>query len=328
MMLAPEVETRPWAQQLAVDDATYRAQLAYLFERSDFYRRKLPAAGVTSDRAAGGLVDIAQLPLTEKHEIKATSIPDNPIGAHLCAAPADIVRIYSTSGTTGTPSYIPLTAGDLESWVTGSARSYAASGVTAGQRIVSSYNAGPFVAGAALAAFERIGLCHIPVGTGNTERLMKAIELLAPEVAVATPSYAAYVVEWAAERDLDLRGCSVERVLVAGEPGGGEPAFRAKLEQGWGATVTEAMGALQDRGAVVYEMGRVRVHDRAALERAACECYAIIQREFDRLLRVPGARRRELPDPFAGVRSSDNGRSAVRDGTPRGAGADAVREDT
>jgi phenylacetate-CoA ligase len=59
---------------------------------------------------------------------------------------------------------------------------------------------------------------------------------------VLTPSYAAYLIEWAAERDFDLQGSSVERVLVAGEPGGGEPAFRAKLEQGWGARVTEAMG--------------------------------------------------------------------------------------
>ena len=139
--------------------------------------------------------------------------------------------------------------------MTASARSYAASGVAAGQRIVSTYNAGPFVAGAALAAFERIGLCHIPVGTGNTERLMRAIERLRPEAAVLTPSYAAYLVEWAAERDVDLRASSVERVLVAGEPGGGEPAFRAKLEEGWGATVTEAMG---DRRRRRVALGGVR----------------------------------------------------------------------
>ena len=111
-----------------------------------------------------------------------------------------------------------------------------------GQRIVSTYNAGPFVAGAALAAFDRIGLCHIPFGTGNTERLMLAIGLLKPEAAVLTPSYAAHLVEWAAERGFDLAGSTVERVLVAGEPGGGEPAFRARLEEGWGAKVTEAMG--------------------------------------------------------------------------------------
>jgi phenylacetate-CoA ligase len=231
------VETRPWEEQVAEDDVSYRAQLAYLLERSPLYREKL--AGADPD---DGLAGIAALPLTDKHEIRATCTPENPIGAHLCADPSEIVRIYSTSGTTGTPSYIPLTAGDLDNWITGSSRSYAASGITAGQRIVSTYNAGPFVAGAALASFDRLGLCHIPVGTGNTERLVRAIELLRPEAAVLTPSYAAYLVEWAAERDVDLRGSSVQRVLVAGEPGGGEPALRARLEEGWGARVTEAMG--------------------------------------------------------------------------------------
>jgi phenylacetate-CoA ligase len=241
-MLEPEVETRPWTEQLAVDDASYRAQLAYLFDRSSFYREKLTAAGFDRAESAGGLADIAGLPLTEKGELRATCTPDNPFGAHLCATPSEIVRIYSTSGTTGAPSYVPLTADDLDNWVTASARSYAASGIGAGQRIVSTYNAGPFVAGAALAAFERIGLCHVPVGTGNTERLMLAVERLMPDAVVLTPSYAAHLIEWATDRNVDLLRSSVERVLVAGEPGGGEPAFRAKLEEGWGAKVTEAMG--------------------------------------------------------------------------------------
>jgi phenylacetate-CoA ligase len=184
-----------------------------------------------------GLEDIAQLPLTDKDELRATVTPENPFGAHLCVDVSEIVRIYSTSGTTGTPSYIPLTAGDLDNWITGSARSYAASGVSAGQRIVSTYNAGPFVAGVALEAFNRLGLTHIPVGTGNTERLVKAVELLRPQAVVLTPSYAAHLAE-----SFDLRESGVERVLVAGEPGGGEPAFRGKLEAGWGAKVTEAMG--------------------------------------------------------------------------------------
>jgi phenylacetate-CoA ligase len=241
-MLAPEVEALPWPQQLTADDETYRAQLVYLFERSAFYRRKLAAAGLALAREAGGLAELAQLPLTDKSELRATRTDGDPFGAHLCVAPSELVRVYSTSGTTGAPSYIPLTAEDLEGWVTVSARSYAASGVAAGERVVTTYNAGPFAAGAALAAFDRIGLCHIPVGTGNTERLVRAIGDLRPTAAVLTPSYAAHLVEWAAERDVDLRGSSVERVLVAGEPGGGEPAFRAALEQGWGARVTEAMG--------------------------------------------------------------------------------------
>jgi len=250
-MFDPEVESRPWEEQLALDGESYRRQLAYLYDRSPFYREKLAAAGFRTAEAVGGLGDIASLPLTEKGEIKATATRENPIGAHLCATRAEIARIYSTSGTTGTPSYIPLTRSDVDNWVTGSARSYSASGVSAGERIVSTYNAGPFVAGAALAAFERIGLSHIPVGTGNTERLMLAIELLEPEAVVVTPSYAAYLLEWAAERGKVLRESSVARVLVAGEPGGGEPAFRQKLEDGWSAKVTEVMG-IGDIGASLW----------------------------------------------------------------------------
>ena len=230
-MTAPE-ETLPWEEQQRQDDVAFRAQLAYLRERSPFYRDKL--AGTAGNET---LADIATLPLTDKRELRATATPERPIGAHLAADPSEIVRIYSTSGTTGTPSYIPLTASDLDNWITGSARSYAASGIENGQRIVSTYNAGPFVAGAALASFDRLGLVHIPVGTGNTDRLLRAIELLKPDAAVLTPSYAASLTERA-----DLASSSVQRVLVAGEPGGGEPAFRARLEEGWGAKVTEAMG--------------------------------------------------------------------------------------
>jgi phenylacetate-CoA ligase len=228
-MLEPGVETRPWDEQVELDDVAFRDQLAYLVERSPFYRNRL--AGI------GGLGDIREVPLTTKDEIRATVTPDNPFGAHLCVGREEIARIYSTSGTTGAPSYIPLTTTDIDNWIAGSARSYAASGVEAGQTIVSTYNAGPFAAGAALASFDRIGLCHVPVGTGNTERLIRAIELLRPHAVVLTPSYAAYLAE-----QHDLAGSSVERVLVAGEPGGGEDRFRAALELGWGAKVTEAMG--------------------------------------------------------------------------------------
>jgi phenylacetate-CoA ligase len=218
-MFEPDVEARPWDEQRALDDASYREQLAYLYDRSPFYRNKLSAAGFASAAAAGGLGEIERLPLTEKDELRATRGEDNAIGAHLCVEPTKLVRIYSTSGTTGAPSYVPLTRGDLENWVAASARSYAASGITAGQRIVSTYNAGPFVAGAALGAFERLGLCHIPIGTGNSERLLNAIELLRPHAVVLTPSYAAYLVESAAERGVDLRSSSVERrSRTAGAP--------------------------------------------------------------------------------------------------------------
>jgi phenylacetate-CoA ligase len=227
-----DAERLPWAEQLALDDASFREQLAYLLERSPFYQEKLAGRD-----ASIGLAEIARLPLTEKAEVKATCTPASPFGANLCAEPSELVRIYSTSGTTGKPSYIPLTESDLDNWVTGSARSYGASGLARGERVLTTYNAGPFVAGAALDAFERIGACHIPAGTGSSERLLLAIDELRPDAVVLTPSYAAYLLELG-----HLRDSSVRRVLVAGEPGGGEPAFRAALEEGWGARATEAMG--------------------------------------------------------------------------------------
>jgi phenylacetate-CoA ligase len=225
-------ERAPWREQRVIDDASFHEQLAYVLEHSPFYREKL--AGLDTDV---GLDEIARLPLTEKPEVRATCTPASPFGAHLCVAQSELVRIYSTSGTTGTPSYIPLTESDLDNWVSGSARSYAASGLAPGERVLTTYNAGPFVAGAALDAFARIGICHIPVGTGSSERVLLAIAQLQPDAAVLTPSYAAYLLELD-----DLRDSSVRRILVAGEPGGGEPAFRAALEDGWGARVTEAMG--------------------------------------------------------------------------------------
>jgi phenylacetate-CoA ligase len=242
MMAEPEIESALWEDQARGDDSLYRAEIAYLFERSRFYREKLTRAGFKSPGDIGGLDAIARLPFTEKDELRQSKTPAEPIGAHCTAKREEIVRIYSTSGTTGTPSYIPLTAADLEVWVRTSARSYAASGIERGERIVSTYNAGPFVAGAALGAFDRLGLCHIPVGTGNTERLMAAVELLKPTVVAMTPSYALHLAEWARTRGIDLPRSSVRRVMVAGEPGGGEPAMRAMLEAAWGAGVTEAMG--------------------------------------------------------------------------------------
>jgi phenylacetate-CoA ligase len=241
-MVEPDIEAAPWEDQARADAPLYLKQIEYLYERSRFYRGKLERAGFASHGAVGGLDIIAALPLTEKDELRASRTPEEPIGTHLTAAREEIVRIYSTSGTTGTPSFIPLTADDLEVWVRTSARSYAASGIVRGERLVSTYNAGPFVAGAALGAFDRLGLCHVPVGSGNTERLMAAVDLLKPTVLAMTPSYALHLAEWADDRGINLAQSSVKRVMVAGEPGGGEPAMRAKLEAAWGANVTEAMG--------------------------------------------------------------------------------------
>jgi phenylacetate-CoA ligase len=241
-MFEPEVEARPWAEQAALDDTAYRAQLAHLLERSRFYKAKLGAAGFRSAGDAGGLDEIARLPFTEKDELRASRTADEPVGTHRIAPFSHIARIFSTSGTTGAPSYVPLTAEDIADWVTVSSRSYSASGVARGHRLISTYGAGPFVAGITLDTFNSIGLTHIPVGGSSTDRLVAAIQLLKADTVALTPSYAQHIAEWASARGIDLASSSVERLLVAGEPGGGESGTRAQLESAWGADVTEAMG--------------------------------------------------------------------------------------
>jgi phenylacetate-CoA ligase len=221
-------------------DAAYRAQIAALFERSPFYRQKLTAAGFASPAAAGGLERIGDLPFTEKDELRASQAAHPPLGAHAAIAIGEAARIYSTSGTSGVPLYIPLTRNDVDDWRAIGRDTYSKNGLKAGERVVTTYGAGPFVAGASLAAFEAIGAVHIPVGVGNTERLLTAIQRLEPEALACTPSYAMHVAEVAAAKGVSLK--SIERIIVGGEPGGGEPAFRNKLQTMWGAKVFEIMG--------------------------------------------------------------------------------------
>ncbi len=242
MIYDPHVETAPWREQKQQDDRVYRQQLEYLFANSAFYRNLLTGAGFKHAASCGGLDQLHELPFTEKDELRKTRSPEHPIGTHLACKFEEISRIFSTSGTTGIPSYIPLTKQDLSNWVRTSSRSYSACGIGPGTRLITAYNAGPFAAGASLDAFNGLGLTHLPMGSGNTERLMTAVQLLGVNALALTPSYALHLAESGQARGINVRNTAVKRITTAGEPGGGEPAMRAQLEDLWGAKVTEAGG--------------------------------------------------------------------------------------
>ncbi len=108
--------------------------------------------------------------------------------------------------------------------------------------LVSTYNAGPFVAGVALDTMTSLGVCHVPIGTGNTERLVRALELIRPQGLLCTPSYAMHLAELLAARGAAADRLGLEHIAVAGEPGGGEPQIRHRLQSAFGAMVCEAMG--------------------------------------------------------------------------------------
>jgi phenylacetate-CoA ligase len=217
------------------DDDLYRRQIARLFEHSPFYREKLSAAGFVSRERVGGLDRIAALPFTEKDELRRSQAEHPPLGSHAAIPISQAARIYSTSGTSGAPLYIPLTKNDVEQWREIGRKTYSCNGLKAGERVVTTFGAGPFVAGASLAAFEAIGAVHIPVGVGNTERVLTALERLQPEAMSCTPSYALHLSEKVKKHHLN-------RIIVGGEPGGGEEGFRNKLQSRWGAHIYEIMG--------------------------------------------------------------------------------------
>ena len=162
-VIEPEIESAPWEAQAAQDAPLYREQIRLSLRSARVSIRTSWPGGLSQSPKPSADSPTSRACRSRKRTNCARSRSrEEPIGTHLTATRDEIVRIYSTSGTTGTPSYIPLTQGDLEVWVRTSSRSYAASGLSRGERIVSTYNAGPFVAGAALGAFDRLGPLPYP----------------------------------------------------------------------------------------------------------------------------------------------------------------------
>jgi phenylacetate-CoA ligase len=242
MIYDPDIETRPLDEQFELDRASYRKQVAYLFENSTFYRKKLQAAGFDGPDSVGELDDIADLPFTEKDEIRETQATVPPFGEHLACPPEELQRVFSTSGTTGVPCYLGLTRRDIDIYATNVARGYSAAGFSKGQRIVVGFNAGPFVAGAVYYGFDKIGCTVIPVGTGNTERLVSAIRNLKATGISCTPSYGLYLIDWCQQHGISTQSLGLTNMITAGEPGGGDPLIRGRIEEAFGCKVRESMG--------------------------------------------------------------------------------------
>ena len=125
-MYDPAVETLDPKEQFKQDSEQYAVQLEYLFANSSFYQKKLGEAGIGCARDAGKLEQIAQLPFTEKDELRRTQADSPPFGTHLACEPKRLLRVFSTSGTTGVPCFIGLTRNDLDMYATNVARGYTA----------------------------------------------------------------------------------------------------------------------------------------------------------------------------------------------------------
>ncbi|HWC02461.1 MAG TPA: phenylacetate--CoA ligase [Methylomirabilota bacterium] len=167
------------------------------------YRDRLAAARVRPDDIRA-LADLRRLPFTTKADFRDTY----PFG--LLAAPMDeIVRIHASSGTTGKPTVVAYTRGDLDVWTEVMGRTLRAGGVHRGDVVQNAYGYGLFTGGLGFHyGAESLGAAVIPVSGGFTDRQLLALQDLGSTVLCCTPSYALHLAEAIAEAGLstgDLR---------------------------------------------------------------------------------------------------------------------------
>ena len=163
-------------------------QLRDIKDRSPFYSKKYEGIDLSSISTQE---DFESLPFTDKGDLREAY----PLG--LAAVPEkEIVRIHSSSGTTGTPVIIPYTAKDVEDWAVMLERCYRMAGITEEDRIQITPGYGLWTAGIGFqAGCERLGAMAIPLGPGNTEKQLTMMEDLGTTVLTATSSYALLLAE-------------------------------------------------------------------------------------------------------------------------------------
>jgi phenylacetate-CoA ligase len=255
-----EIETATAEDTFRLSTSAWERQFRRLREASPFYARKIKEAGLGSSFV--GLRDLASIPLTTKEELKAALDEDPPFGSNLCVEPNLVKRVYQTSGTTGTPTVLALTRADMEMWTVIGTRTYYATGIHEHSSVLSTFGAGPFVAGHTQFALLRIGSRTVPVGPGDTERVLFGIRARLADTLLATASFAQYLANRIdGQATSPLRGAISEsnpsragaqagegpkpaltHIVTGGEPGGGIPAIRDHIEKVLGVTVTEVMG--------------------------------------------------------------------------------------
>ncbi|MEA5004204.1 MAG: phenylacetate--CoA ligase [Christensenella sp.] len=168
----------------------FAKQLKNVSENSPFYRQKF-AEGGFDPRDVKGPEDIKKIPFTDKGDLRAAY----PLGLQ-AVREEDVVRIHSTSGTTGEPVIIPYTRQDVEDWCEMFRRCYEIAGVTNLDRVQITPGFGLWTAGIGFeAGCEALGAMAIPMGPGNTEKQLKMMTDLKTTVLGSTSSYALLLAE-------------------------------------------------------------------------------------------------------------------------------------
>ncbi|SDB48494.1 phenylacetate--CoA ligase family protein [Bauldia litoralis] len=225
-----------------------KTTIAHVLDRVPRYREKLTAAGVGLDDLTS-LDDLVRFPFTTKDDLRACY----PFG--MFAAPMeDIVRLHVSSGTTGKPTVVGYTAGDIDRWADIMARSLQAVGVGPADLVHIAFGYGLFTGGLGWHyGVERLGATVIPASGGFTDRQVDLMRDFRPTVLLATPSYALVIADAFAARGFDPADCGLRTVICGAEPWSEgmraeiEARFRVEAYDSYGLSEVIGPGVAQER---------------------------------------------------------------------------------
>jgi phenylacetate-CoA ligase len=214
-----------------VRDALHE-QLDYLERSSAFYRARIDGAR-----------QLADIPFLTKADIRESQLREPPFGEHLCAAIEALVRLHVTSGTTGEPVAIGLTRADHEANSALGGDAFRIAGVRDDDVIAHCLNYALYAGGIAdHMALEASGATVVPVGVGQSQRLLDLVPRLGITAIYGTLSFPAHLAGRAREAGLDPATLGLRHIVTAGEPGAGLSAVREQIEATWNATVADSFG--------------------------------------------------------------------------------------
>ncbi len=199
-------------------------QIRALRKAGSFYGKKLEEAGISGVSTPE---DFERLPFSEKSDLREAY----PLG--LMTAPEEkIVRIHSSSGTTGLPVIIPYTAKDVDDWAIMFARCYETAGITNKDRIQITPGYGLWTAGIGFQnGAEKLGAMAIPMGPGNTDKQLQMMIDMKSTVICATSSYALLLAEEIQKRGLRDQIC-LKKGVIGSERWGEKMRQRIRTELG------------------------------------------------------------------------------------------------
>ena len=241
-----EIETASREKLTRHQTARMQTLVREALASNSFYGKKLRDAGLTDARDFKSVDDITRLPFTRKQELVDDQEAHPPFGTNLTYPLERYIRLHQTSGTTGKPMRWLDTRESWDWWARCWGAVYRGAGVSAHDRIFFAFSFGPFIGfWAAWAGSEKIGALAISGGAQDSyQRLRNLVDLRATALC-CTPSYALHLAEIAAKEKISLRDSAIQRIVVAGEPGASIPGTKARIEEAWGAKLTDHTGATE-----------------------------------------------------------------------------------